>query len=426
MPAASTDGALPRVVLTPSELDLLELAGAAPVALAVARAQVGAVGAVELTDAENTPLARVRLGHAAETVDALPVAGLERLRPLAPVPGPSGAEGTRLGVRDAAERYQGRGAVVLREVPTRDELDAAVRWAVAQDPAAGPVWFVGVRRDADGATDPAHTAVRVLTRMIADGDLPGDLLVVPLPHAPGPVLVPVHPLPTDAELAQQATGRPVLELRPARPDASAEASVTALERALAATYPAQAVAELSPRDRSGRGAVVLFTGLSGSGKSTVAKAFAHRLESEGRAVVLLDGDESRQMLSAGLGFDRRSRDLNIERLGYVAAIASSLGAVAVTAPIAPFAGARGRVRERAEQVGDHLLVHVSTPLEVCEARDRKGLYAQARAGRISDFTGISSPYEEPQDADVTIDTSRLSVEDAVEAVHAALVARQAG
>jgi len=426
MPAASTDGALPRVVLTPAELDLLELADGAPVALAVARARVGDVGAVELTDGENTPLARVHLGHVDEAADALPVTGLERLRPLAPVPGPSGAEGTRLGVRDAAERYQGRGVVVLREVPTRDELDAAVRWSVAQDPATGPVWFVGVSRDAAGATDPAHTAVRVLTGMIADGDLPGDLLVVALPHAPGPALVPVRPLPTDAELAQQATGGPVLELHPARSDAPPGAPATALERALAAIYPPRAVAELSPRDRSGRGAVVLFTGLSGSGKSTVAKAFAHRLESEGRTVVLLDGDESRQMLSAGLGFDRRSRDLNIERLGYVATIASSLGAVAVTAPIAPFAGARERVRERAEQVGDHLLVHVSTPLEVCEARDRKGLYAQARAGRISDFTGISSPYEEPQDADVTIDTSRLSVEDAVEAVHAALVARQAG
>jgi sulfate adenylyltransferase len=170
-----------------------------------------------------------------------------------------------------------------------------------------------------------------------------------------------------------------------------------------------------------RGAVVLLTGLSGSGKSTVARALAAELDDEGLHTTLLDGDEVRHHLSKGLGFDRASRELNVERIGYVASLVAHHGGIALAAPIAPFASGRARVRELAEAAGAaFVLVHVSTPLEVCEARDRKGLYAKARRGEIPDFTGISSPYEAPDDADLVVDTSVTDVPDAVAAVRAAL------
>ncbi len=168
---------------------------------------------------------------------------------------------------------------------------------------------------------------------------------------------------------------------------------------------------------------MFFTGLSGSGKSTVARALAAELEDDGQGTTLLDGDEVRQHLSKGLGFDRESRETNVERIGYVAALVAKHGGIAVAAPIAPFAAGRAKVRAMAEDAGARfVLVHVSTPLEVCEARDRKGFYARARAGEIAEFTGISSPYEEPDDAELVIDTSVVSVDTAVGAVRAHLSA----
>jgi sulfate adenylyltransferase len=166
-----------------------------------------------------------------------------------------------------------------------------------------------------------------------------------------------------------------------------------------------------------RGVTIFFTGLSGSGKSTVAKALADRFaERSERTVSLLDGDEVRRLLSAGLGFSRADRDLNVRRIGYVATEVCRHGGLAICAPIAPFAEARGQVRAAIEEVGDFVLVHVSTPLAECERRDRKGLYAKARQGLIPDFTGISSPYEVPVDAELRLDTSRLPVSRAVDAV----------
>ncbi len=154
------------------------------------------------------------------------------------------------------------------------------------------------------------------------------------------------------------------------------------------------------------GCVILFTGLSGSGKSTVARAVAERLAAAGLRSVMLDGDDVRRALSPGLGFTAADREENLRRIGWVAATVSSVGGIAICAPIAPFASTRREIREMAEEVGRFVLVFVATPLEVCEARDRKGLYARARAGEISDFTGIDSPYEAPTDADIVIDTSR--------------------
>jgi sulfate adenylyltransferase len=169
--------------------------------------------------------------------------------------------------------------------------------------------------------------------------------------------------------------------------------------------------------RARRGFVLFLTGLSGSGKSTLARDLADVLAERGdRRVSLLDGDLVRQLLSAGLTFSRADRDLNIARIGFVAAEVARHGGIAICAPIAPYAAARARVRQMVSEVGDFLLIHVATPLEVCEARDRKGLYAKARAGIIDHFTGISDPYEEPLDADLTIDTSATTREQSTEAV----------
>ncbi|MEP7034084.1 MAG: adenylyl-sulfate kinase [Dermatophilaceae bacterium] len=156
-----------------------------------------------------------------------------------------------------------------------------------------------------------------------------------------------------------------------------------------------------------RGLVVFFTGLSGSGKSTLARMLVEHLEDVGdRNVSLLDGDEVRRLLSSDLGFDRASRELNIERIGFVASEIARGGGIAVCAPIAPYALSRAAVRERVAAVGDLVLVHLATPLAECERRDVKGLYARARAGLIKDFTGVSDPYETPSDADLTIDTGQ--------------------
>lgn len=158
---------------------------------------------------------------------------------------------------------------------------------------------------------------------------------------------------------------------------------------------------------AGRGAVVFFTGLSGAGKSTLAQALAALIaERCARAVTLLDGDEVRRTLSKGLGFSRGDRDANIERIAWVAAEIARHRGLAIAAPIAPYAAARARARRLVEAAGAVFLeVHVATPIEVCEARDPKGLYAQARAGKLSGFTGIDDPYEAPEAPDLRLDAS---------------------
>ena len=158
--------------------------------------------------------------------------------------------------------------------------------------------------------------------------------------------------------------------------------------------------------RHKQGFTVFFTGLSGSGKSAVARALvAKLLENGGRRVTLLDGDLVRKNLSSELGFSREHRDLNILRIGYVASEITKNGGVAICAPIAPYAATRRKVRQTIEPVGGFLEVHLSTPLEVCEQRDRKGLYAKARAGILKEFTGISDPYEVPENPELRIDTA---------------------
>jgi sulfate adenylyltransferase len=168
------------------------------------------------------------------------------------------------------------------------------------------------------------------------------------------------------------------------------------------------------------GAVVFLTGLSGSGKSTIAEALAAHLRSTGRAATIIDGDALRQQVSSDLGFDAASREANVRRAAELAAGFAADGQVAISALIAPFERSRREARQIVEPVAPFLLVYVSTPLEVAEARDPKGLYRRARAGEIPDFTGIDSPYEPPLDADLVIDTTITDVPRAVAAIEAAL------
>jgi sulfate adenylyltransferase len=183
------------------------------------------------------------------------------------------------------------------------------------------------------------------------------------------------------------------------------------------TYP-ELVKELRhaypPRHK--QGVSIFFTGLSGAGKSTVANALLIKLlEIGGRPVTLLDGDIVRQHLSSELGFSKEHRDLNIRRIGFVASEITKNGGIALCAPIAPYDKLRKDVRTMIKP-GGFVLVYIKTPLHVCEERDRKGLYAKARAGLIKEFTGISDPYEEPADAELSLDTTLLSPEEAAQAI----------
>jgi sulfate adenylyltransferase len=175
----------------------------------------------------------------------------------------------------------------------------------------------------------------------------------------------------------------------------------------------EVVAELrktSPA-RSKQGFTVFFTGLSGSGKSTIANALMVKLmEMGGRPVTLLDGDVVRKHLSSELGFSKEHRDLNIKRIGYVASEITKNGGIAICAPIAPYTATRRAVREMVEAFGAFVEVHVATSLEECERRDRKGLYKLAREGKIKEFTGISDPYEAPTQAELVVDTENVDVD----------------
>lgn len=198
------------------------------------------------------------------------------------------------------------------------------------------------------------------------------------------------------------------------------------ERAIAAYAPGEVITlEPAPGETRRHGLVLFFTGLSGSGKSTIARSVRDQILEEGeRTVTLLDGDLVRRHLSAGLTFSAADRETNIRRIGWVGAEISRHGGIAICSPIAPFAATREAVRQMVTEAGgDFLLVHVATPLAECERRDRKGLYAKARRGEIPEFTGISSPYEEPSDADLVLDTTGITIDAAVERVVTMLRAR---
>jgi sulfate adenylyltransferase len=413
---------VPRRVLDADGLDRLELVlgGWLPASALPADAFApGGAREVVLTDAQNTPLAHVVAGPGAHDLPAV--------RPLAPLArgaGPHWDPAVRLdagGLRSRlGEHARGVTAIVVDAVPTYRAAEmvatayAGVPVVVVVAPArtprpAGEVGWAGLTRAAWAMADWIESAV------------PGSQvvrLVVPWPSDRHPEFELAG---IDAWVMLSELGRPEDEARIA--DLGMQ-----VEHELAAVYPPASARELlrAHREGSRRGAVVLFTGLSGSGKSTIARALADELEDDGRRVTLLDGDEVRQHLSPELGFDAASRERNVERIGWVAAEVARHGGIVIAAPIAPFAASRARVRAMAEPHGPFLLVWVSTPLDVCEARDRKGMYARARAGEVADFTGISSPYEDPDDADLVLDTSSTGVEQAVTSIRALLEERLGG
>jgi sulfate adenylyltransferase len=244
------------------------------------------------------------------------------------------------------------------------------------------------------------------------------------------VLLPAAGLPADsAAVAQWAAawgaarsgGREIVVLpvpvTPGSPELSAGDLAAAYGAELLGSEPGAA-----PVGTGGR--VVFCTGLSGAGKSTIAARLVELLVEQGRTVTLLDGDEVRHHLSAGLGFSRADRDTNVLRIGWVAAQIAKHGGTAVCAPIAPYAEVRSEVRREVERQagpGSFVLVHVATSLADCEARDRKGLYARARRGEIPTFTGISDPYEVPLDAEVTLETRGRTVDECAEQVLGAVL-----
>ena len=419
----------PILVLDEDGLDLLELAlrDAIP-RLPLPATFDAAAGDLILTDAENTPLARLPRGDRSTRPEAL--------QPFARHGGPHWDPELRITPAASRERLEPMAAgrpvlgLVIDDVPTRADRDRAaaavddagagavlVALPVTRRPRArGIVGWAGLTRAALAFAE-ALRSVRPGTGMV--------IAVVPWPTDGGGTGT---PLDLHAVLgAYGATG--VVRLSEMRSPAERDclASLAGVrESAVRSVYPDASAAEVlrAGLGASRMGAVVLFTGLSGSGKSTIERALADDIADRGlRAVTLLDGDEVRQHLSAELGFDAASRERNVERIGWVAAEVARHGGVAIAAPIAPFATSRSRVRAMAEAHGAFLLVWVSTPLAVCEARDRKGLYARARAGEVADFTGISSPYEEPADADLVVDTTTTSVERAVESIRALLEER---
>lgn len=415
----------PARVLTDDELDLLELSlGGALAPAALAAALPGVPPEVVLTDAENTPLARLTAGGDAAVV-------LEPLKPLAGAIGPHWDGALRRPAREVRSDADGADALglLVTEAPTHEDVETAATLA------AGSRTVLLLVPVARRAPEPGVVGAPGLVRaaLALEGTLAGRVgarvvtAAVPWPGQGGPARGEAGTTLADVATAYGAARVETLAAHRSPQATQALAGLPHVhDEAVRALYPPASAAEVN-RAAAGahrRGAVVFFTGLSGSGKSTVARALAAELDDDGLRTTLLDGDAVRHHLSKGLGFDRESRELNVERIGYVAALVAEHGGIAVAAPIAPFATGRARVRALAEDAGAHfVLVHVSTPLEVCEARDRKGFYARARAGEIAEFTGISSPYEEPADADVVIDTSHVPVEEAVRTVRAALAAR---
>ena len=172
------------------------------------------------------------------------------------------------------------------------------------------------------------------------------------------------------------------------------------------------------------GATVWLTGLPSAGKTTIAYELASRLRAEGHRVEVLDGDEIREFISAGLGFSREDRHTNVQRIGFVAELLARNGVKALVPVIAPYTDSRDAVRKRHEENGTpYLEIHVATPVDVCSERDVKGLYAKQAAGELSGLTGVDDPYEEPEAPDLRIEAQNQTVQESAAAVHALLATR---
>lgn len=200
--------------------------------------------------------------------------------------------------------------------------------------------------------------------------------------------------------------------------------MTRLTTATSATTDRTEPTETKQMSVSDQGATVWLTGLPSAGKTTIAYALAERLRAEGHRVEVLDGDEIREFLSAGLGFSREDRHTNVQRIGFVAELLASNGVKALVPVIAPFADSREAVGKRHAAEGTpYLEVHVATPVEVCSERDVKGLYAKQAAGEISGLTGVDDPYEAPESPDLRIESHTQSVQESASALHALLTER---
>jgi sulfate adenylyltransferase len=396
---------LPQHCPSPRELDDLELLAigamaptlgfnepGSPVTLALPdeRAdEVAAGGAVELVDPEGLPLATVTGSGSGWSVAPLTHAQYGPFR--------------RLYLRPADVRtlYAGRTFVTVTDAVTDQQL--------AQLQGLGDVTVLALV----GHGTPSLSAVGLLRATLRVADLVADT-----GHAADVVAV---PLAAHGDAAADAALRAQVVANYAGPDRVVDLPPGGV--------PTPAVTDIVRADRPApdeQGLVIFFTGLSGSGKSTLAQALMDRLlEHGGRTLTSLDGDVVRRNLSAGLTFSKEDRETNIRRIGWVAAEIARHGGVAVCSPIAPFDATRQQVRQYVAGAGGaFFLVHVATPLEECERRDRKGLYAKARRGEIPEFTGISSPYEEPEDADVRVDTTGRTIDAALDDVLVAL--REAG
>ncbi len=386
----------PQYCPTPRELDDLELLAigalaptaafdepGSPVTLTLPPEVAGAAteaGAVELVDPEGLPLARVSVPGGVVTPLTHAQYGPFRRLYLSPA--------------RSRELYAGRTVVPVVDALTEDEI------AVLST--AGPVLLLALV----GHGTPGLPATGLIRATLAAADLLPDAAVVAVPlasHGDGEA---DHALGLQV-VANYAGPDPVIGV----PDSTAPCPPTI-----------QAIVDQERPEPADQGLALFFTGLSGSGKSTLAQALMDRvLEQGARSVTSLDGDVVRRNLSAGLTFSKQDRETNIRRIGWVAAEISRHGGLAVCSPIAPFDETRQQVREMVEDAGGaFFLVHVATPLEECERRDRKGLYAKARRGEIPEFTGISSPYEEPEDADVRVDTTGRTIEDVLNDVLDAL------
>jgi sulfate adenylyltransferase len=385
---------LPQHHPSPRELDDLELlvAGAyapirgfnepgSPVTLELPP-ELEDAGEVELVDPEGLPLAVVRRG--------------EHRWPVHPLTHAQHGPFRRLHLTPAQVRRQHAGRAV---VPVSGPLTVAQVQDLAE---RGPLLLLALT----GTGTPELSPVALVRATLAAAAMLPDAVVVAAP-------LPSHGSPA----ADHALGVAVAENF-----AEHDGVLALVDDDGPLPDPVAAIVDEDRPDPGEQGLVLFFTGLSGSGKSTLARALLDRLlEHGGRSVTSLDGDVVRRNLSAGLGFSREDRETNIRRIGWVAAEISRHGGVALCSPIAPFDQTRQQVREMTYAAGgDFFLVHVATPVEVCEQRDRKGLYARARRGEIPDFTGISSPYEEPEDADVRVDTTGRSIEECLEEVVEAL------
>jgi len=405
-PGSDVAPELPRWAPSPAEYDDLALAleGVLPDLAVLAPADVpDGVAAVELTDQEGTPVARL------EVVERHRAASGRRTLsgPVTPLAPREDGVFPHLHLTPAQVRARFAGELERASAPAKvaavlvdAPLDSAALDLLATELAP---YDAAVLLPLVGAGSPrvvsAYPLVRATTA--AARLLPGEPLVVPVPLARRD-----EPAEDAArrERVARAYGHPV------------EVAAPSTDARYPDTIGAIVSAEHPPAHE--QGLVVFFTGLSGSGKSTVARRLHDVLLERGdRTVTLLDGDVVRRLLSAGLGFSKADREANITRIGFVAAEVARHGGLAICAPIAPYAATRAEVRRLVGAAGgEFVLVHVATPLAECERRDRKGLYARARAGLITEFTGISDPYEEPTDADLALDTTDLSVDEAVSRV----------